>query len=216
MLFMLNRQQPLRVMKAHTYILFLLVFIMANKATGQSKLRLGVNAGLTYSDIRGYLMADIYNYDFGFSAGVTAEYFLIENLSIKSSLNIERKTFSYTYDDLIDQVDPLYMGPFFRNYDYVTIPILINLEFGRSKNFFVNGGSFFGYLLNAKSKVDGIILEDLNSKISKFDYGLSFGVGTLIPLNDKNNLIIEIRDNLGIINEKTNSINLSLGWNFSL
>jgi len=198
-------------------VLFLIIpaLIVTNKGYGQNGVRFGINTGVTYSDIRGYPEAEIYNYDFGLLAGFTIEYILNEKLSLKSSLNFERKRFSWNYDDLLDPVDPLYTGPFFRIYDYLTVPILINLNFGRSDNFFINGGSFFGYLINAEYKVDGIVLEDLNSSISKFDFGLSLGIGTLIALNDKNNLTIEIRDNLGMSYEKTNSIILSVGWNFN-
>ncbi len=64
---------------------------------------------------------------------------------------------------------------------------------------------------------------DLNKKI---DLGLSFGLGKTIKFNEKNEIFIEIRENLGLINTnkygvwgdgnvKTNSLNLIIGYSLN-
>ena len=99
---------------------------------------------------------------------------------------------------------------------------------GKKDDFYVNGGVFLGYLLNSKltSKKfnDSTNTTDMNKKI---DAGLVFGFGKVFRLNDKNELKLEIRENLGLVNTsdvdvyndgtiKTNSLNLILNWNFNL
>ena len=102
-------------------------------------------------------------------------------------------------------------------------------EFGNSKKFFVNGGPFLGFLLSAENKADipsvGQITDNGNSK--NIDVGLSFGIGTKIYINDKSDLNIELRENLGLLNIdngdygneniiKTNYLNLILNWSFGI
>ena len=99
---------------------------------------------------------------------------------------------------------------------------------GKKDDFYVNGGLFLGYLLNSKlsskNSDNDTDTTDMNKKI---DAGLVFGFGKVFQLNDKNNLKLEIRENLGMLNTsdfdvyndgtiKTNSLNLILNWNFNL
>ena len=100
--------------------------------------------------------------------------------------------------------------------------------FGKKDDFYVNGGMFLGYLLNSKltskNSENDTDTTDMNKKI---DAGLVFGFGKVFRLNDKNELKLEIRENLGLVNTsdvdvyndgtiKTNSLNLILNWNFNL
>ncbi len=155
------------------------------------------------------------------------EYYLKENLSIKTNLNYERKSFNtqnFGTDEFGFVNNEVEITT---NFDYLSFPILVKYEFGNSKKFFVNSGPFLGFLLSTKSKADGFPDSDSTSLNKKLDLGISFGIGKKFNLNDKNNLNIEIRENLGLINIsdvevidngtiKTNSLNLILTWDFEI
>ena len=207
-------------------ILFLLALIFTSSI--YSQIKIGLNAGATYSKpYEGYMGFDA---GIDFLIGASFEYYLNENLLLKTNLNYERKSFgdSFPFTDnrgmLIGQIKAT------TNFDYLTIPIMAKYEFGNSKKFFVNGGPFLGFLLREENKADvpsvgQITTIDLINK--KIDVGLSFGIGTKIYINDKSNLNIELRENLGLLNIsdnevyeggnlKTNSLNLILNWSFGI
>jgi hypothetical protein len=207
-------------------ILFLLALIFTSSI--YSQIKIGLNAGATYSKpYEGYMGFDA---GIDFLIGASFEYYLNENLLLKTNLNYER---TLLFDDIsltdkfgiiIGQVELT------SNFDYLNIPIMAKYEFGNSKKFFVNGGPFLGFLLREENKADvssvgQITTIDLINK--KIDVGLSFGIGTKIYINDKSDLNIELRENLGLLNIsdnevyeggnlKTNSLNLILNWSFGI
>jgi len=80
-------------------------------------------------------------------------------------------------------------------------------------------------LLNAISKVDGDKQSSQAGVSKDFDFGVNLGVGICFPIDEKNDLNIELRDNLGLANIntgstvgngaiKTNSVNLIIAWQF--
>ena len=77
-------------------------------------------------------------------------------------------------------------------------------------------------------EIDG--LDNNSSETTSFnnktDFGLSFGLGKTINLNEKKSIFIEIRENLGLTNTsknkvwgngevKTNSLNLIVGYSMN-
>ena len=208
-------------------ILFLLALIFTSSI--YSQIKIGLNAGATYSKpYEGYMGFDA---GIDFLIGASFEYYLNENLLLKTNLNYERKSFgdSFPFTDnrgmLIGQIKAT------TNFDYLTIPIMAKYEFGNSKKFFVNGGPFLGFLLSIKTKGKSKVL-NLNSStniegLKKINVGLSFGIGMKVYSNDKSDLNIELRENLGLLNIsdnevyeggnlKTNSLNLILNWSFGI
>ena len=211
---------------------FLLILIISAISFGQSKVKLGVNGGLNYSSLRGNdLTEDLIKPGFSYLAGFSFEYFIKDNLSINSNLNFEQKlanengyvylTDEYGYTDVVKADTKI-------KYNYLVLPVYASYYFGTKNDFYVNGGAFVGFLINSKmtSKKfnDSTDTTDLNKTT---DLGLVFGFGKLFKLNEKNNLKVELRENLGMVNTsdvkvynngtiKTNSINLILNWNFSL
>ena len=66
-----------------------LLFSMSLSA--QNDFKIGVNAGLNYPAIWGNENAKYNNFKVGYLFGVTFDYYLKENLSIKTNINYERK-----------------------------------------------------------------------------------------------------------------------------
>ncbi len=214
-------------MKKNEIALFIVGILFTSLIYAQNEIGFGVNVGGTYSKFRGNKLIESADAKIDFLIGVSFEYYLKENLSIKTNLNYERKSYtnkSFGIDEFGLTINEVKITT---NFDYISLPILIKYKLGNSNQFFVNGGPFLGYLLNNKSKASGYPDDETISLNKKLDIGLSFGIGKKFNLNDKNNLNIEIRENLGLINIsdvevidngtiKTNSLNLILTWGFEI
>ncbi|WP_291110509.1 porin family protein [Flavobacterium sp. UBA6195] len=213
-------------------LFFVIIFICFPLIlVAQDKIKFGVNGGLNYASLRGNDLAEDLAPGISYLVGVSAEFFLKENLSISANLNYENKTAKDNGNVyLIDEYGfPTMIKSDSKSiYNYLVLPVYVNYYFGKKDDFYVNGGLFLGYLLNSKfsskNSDNDTDTTDMNKKI---DAGLVFGFGKVFQLNDKNNLKLEIRENLGMLNTsdfdvyndgtiKTNSLNLILNWNFNL
>lgn len=226
-------------MKKGIVVLFVLFSLFTFAQT--TKLRFGVHAGLNYSGLRGYTIpANIEaQYEesaaFGYLGGVSLTYPLKEKISLRVELNYERKT--QKADNTIEIRNSFeepalrYSFTSKRHYDYLVLPILLQYRFTDKNSFFVQGGPFVGYLLNATltSDLDAPELDnsdvDLSDDYKKLDYGLTIGLGKNFDFGSQNSLHVEIRNNLGLakINAsdvwnggdvRTNSLSFLVGYSF--
>lgn len=196
-----------------------------------SKVLFSISSGITYSGIRGNKVAEENKYDFNYIGGIGIEFPLKNNrFSVLTGLNFENKSFKNTVEVAdFSNPDPVVYGE--KNakikvtLKYLTIPVETRVYLDKKSKFFINSGPFFGAFLSYSTKVDGDKVEDKYDLFKSFDFGWSLGIGTKFLIFDKNNLIIELKDNLGLVNiskvpvynngtVKTNSINLSLAYEF--
>jgi len=108
------------------------------------------------------------------------------------------------------------------SHHYISVPLLFKYNLG-TKPFFINAGPNLNYQFNYTIKITGDFNKKNTIKDTQFDMGLSFGLGKKFTINDKNDLIVELRDDYNLINfinkdnvVKTNAINLICTWSFSL
>ena len=74
-------------------LFFVIIFIcFPLLLVAQDKIKFGVNGGLNYASLRGNDLAEDLDPGISYLVGVSAEYFLKENLSISANLNYENKT----------------------------------------------------------------------------------------------------------------------------
>lgn len=198
----------------------------------ENKIDIGPEGGPSLIFMRGNaIIASTNSPTIGFSGGVFLQYNFKKILSLRTSIAYERKgsivngQAGYVYGNPID------VGTTHINDDYLTIPLLVRAKFGRKMKYFFNAGPYLGYLLKEtfvlrgentpKTKIDNTSLN------KRFDYGLSTGLGFVIPIKDKFAFSIEIRNNLGLFNTsavsvvnngtiKTNSTNLLFGFTYKL
>ena len=225
--------------------LFILFFFLSGVILSQEKNSLGINSGITYSDFRGNNFFDDYEKGFDFLIGISFDFKLKDRLFISTDLNYERKSTNKLYElnNLVGSSGGtiiIYGTPFGENppdkpeykfrtrFEYITIPVLIKYFISENKDFYINGGPYFGYLLNTKNIDNGKESDlDFNKDFNKIDLGFTIGFGYNLELNETNHISFELRNNLGLtkINSddnsffdstKTNSLNLILGWNFYL
>jgi hypothetical protein len=206
-----------------------------------SEIKFGIQAGLNYSDFRGYdaPTSDSYYESPGFSflGGVNIESQFHEKLSLKIELNFERKT--QKADNFISLTDlngviSYYNFNSYKNFDYLVLPIMLKYNLSDENSFYINGGPFIGFLLKSYFTND-IDVEGLNNEVldttdlnKTTDFGFALGFGKTINFNDENSIFLELRANVGLTNtskislwenngeSKTGSLNFILGYSFSL
>ena len=211
----------------------LICLVLPLLAAAQNKIKFGINAGATLSDVRGSDYADDLKYGFDYLVGISAELPLTERLSFSANINYEKKsptrkiTFMGPDPQVPDPNDPAFRRGSVRvtnTFNYIAVPLNLKYYIGSKKIFYATGGVFAAFLIDNSLKADG---EKQNgsgdSGYKTLDYGLNLGFGTKIKLSETQNLNIEVRDNLGlplIMNDnvigkaRTNSINLIANWQF--
>jgi len=158
----------------------------------------------------------------GFSGGLSFQVFVNNLISFRSSylflLKVEKP-----------KIGELPVGEFleysgsrneYSNFYYLGIPILLQFNFGKKIGYFVNIGPNINFLLKAErfTKIDDTFTRKSIQTVKKVDFGLTAGVGLLIPLNKKFALTFEARNNLNFVppynyqESKFYSIDLLLGF----
>ena len=192
----------------------------------QNELKIGVNAGINYPDVRGYDYAKYQNFNVGYLFGINFEYYLNENLSLKTNLNYERKSKEHKITYYNYDAEESGSKKFSEMYDYINVPVLVKYEFLNS-HAFVNAGPFFNYLLNHKFEAGYPEEDSAISPRKKTDFGISLGIGAQLPLDEKHFFTLEVRDDFGMLDTggvpdhlggemKTNTLKLILAWNLGL
>ncbi|NVO04159.1 MAG: PorT family protein [Bacteroidetes bacterium] len=205
------------------------VFIATTAFAQENKYTIGL-VGFGYSPnytiLRGNEMVEKNLFpDKGFTHGISFKYNLKKSLSLQTELLYESKAVKVhkrgapTYPD---------MGSFGKHFDYITIPFLFQLSFGKKIVFFSNTGIFMSYLIKETdwyySGYSGEIQSTNNTKSYKrIDAGITTGLGIAVPIKKRLVISLELRNNLGLfdVNEikylssdmttKTNSTNLLIG-----
>jgi hypothetical protein len=236
-----RNEKKTKIMKKLLLSITFLLIVTLNYSQN-SKIKFGIQAGLNYSNFRGYdipvQFEPVYSESpaFAFLGGLNFEYQIKEKLSLKLELNYERK--SQKADNYIELTDingftKGYNYTSKKNYDYLVLPIMLKYNFTNKNSFYVNGGPFVGFLLksnltNDLQNIDGLNNDPVETTNlnNKTDFGLSIGLGKTIEINEKNSIFIEIRENLGLTNTsknkvwgngdvKTNSLNLIIGYSLN-
>jgi|GEM_PF-255757 len=76
---------------------------------------------------------------------------------------------------------------------YLTIPVMANWHFGRTRKWYLDFGPYIGFLLSPNVKVQN---EDFNS----VDGGLAFGIGVKLPISSRLKFFIELNEQQGFAN----------------
>jgi long-subunit fatty acid transport protein len=210
----------------------LLAFFYINSNFAQSKLKIGIIGGLTYSSFRGNSQIETLDAGLDFLAGFSFEYQFKERLSLVANINYDRKTATdKPYIEIIENPeDPGFYGNIkikFKN-QFISLPILLKYKFGTNNSFYVNGGLFMSYMLKSELSNDyDNTSSDETDNYKSMDFGITFGLGKSFKMKNNNEINIEIRESLGLSNIsdvpvlnngsiKTNSISMICNYNFSL
>lgn len=145
---------------------------------------------------------------FGFSWGLLADFYLMENYSVNSGINILFQNGTLNYDD--DLVAYGGEGELFRTYNFKYIELPLSLKMKTKE---MSGVSFFGVfgfganiLLSAKVKdrflpIEGVENEnemDFKNNLKPFKVSMIVGVGTEFNVDGVTKLLVGINFDNGI------------------
>jgi hypothetical protein len=193
----------------------LVALIISTAAFSQTKgtNEFGVNIGYNASTV--VSSNDNADYKSGFNFGVSLDHYFSESWSIKGKLVYDQKGWANGY---IDNGNDTYFTDY--KLDYLTIPVMANWHFGRTKNWYLNFGPYVGILLNAKTSVGGLDVKDF---FNTTDVGLDAGIGIKFPVSNKAKFFIELNGQGGVTDigkgntgdALRNSVsNINIGLNF--
>jgi outer membrane protein W len=201
--------------KIFTTLLVVLGIYTTASAQTAGTTEFGVNVGYNGATVttgNGQTNSD---YRSGFNAGVSVDYYFSDRWSIKGKLIYDQKGWSNGFiDDGSGEIATDY------KLNYLTIPVLANWHFGRTRNWYLNFGPYVGILLNATETAGGT---DVKEFFNTADIGLDLGIGIKFPVSDKTKFFIElngqggatdlIKDNTGSsLRNSLSSINIGLNF----
>ncbi|RYZ98188.1 MAG: PorT family protein [Sphingobacteriaceae bacterium] len=125
------------------------------------------------------------DYRQGFNAGISLDHYFSASWSIKGRLIYDQKGWDRGYIGFEDGSSTI------TDYklDYLTVPVLANWHFGRTKNWYLQFGPYVGFLLSAKGSAG---IGDLKPYMASTDIGFDLGIGVRFPVSDKTKLFIEL------------------------
>ncbi|UCG28356.1 MAG: outer membrane beta-barrel protein, partial [Bacteroidales bacterium] len=168
-----------------------------------------------------WIKADIHNKSYsakaGYSAGISLDYRFDEQFSLQMDIVLERKGYnmkdsSASFYRYLPEGVSMYQVDTKTHINYIVIPLLLNVHFGRTFSVYINTGPYVGLRLNARcsgiatneySGEDAYILnqvnvyDDIEGLIRNDDWGWVFGCGIGIPFFKKYNLNFELRYSYG-------------------
>ncbi len=132
------------------------------------------------------------DYRGGLSAGLGVEQYFSDSWGIKAKVLYDQKGWANGYYSTnTSNITTDYA------LDYVTVPLMADWHFGRTKNWYLNFGPYIGFLISAKTAVNN---QDVKSYFNGTDGGLDAGIGVRFPFANKNKFFIEINSQSGVAN----------------
>jgi hypothetical protein len=211
----------------------LFVLLLAGGAFAQqNKFDIGVESGPNMSYLFGNEIVERFNDPaFSFSAGFSFQYNFPKLFSIRTGPAFERK--SLGSEGKFTDINGTEIGTFKarHHFDYLSLPVLFRVTFGKKIKMFANAGPYFGFLLQETTvtQLTGYPENkfDQTDQFTRFDMGATGGIGVLIPVKEKFSISCEVRNNVGLVNIsalpvyddgtiQTNSTNLLLGFAYKL
>lgn len=130
------------------------------------------------------------NYLTGFNAYASAEYYLSTRWGIKAKLVYDQKGWKDN-----SSTDKFHLN-------YLTVPVIANWHFGRTRNWYLNFGPYAGFLLSNQLPADAESYYGIppSKGINSIDGGLAFGIGVKIPLTNRVKFFIEMDGQSGFTN----------------
>jgi len=206
--------------KIYSGLFILIITLIFNPIYAQYKkypadISVGVQGGITGSMVY-FKPAISQTYTTGYEGGLIFRYISEKNLGIQTELNFTQKGWGET--------------GFARQMDYVEIPFMTHLYFGKKTRMFINLGPKAGFFLDDRITLNDLTVQKYRHStpvFNKLDYGFTGGFGLYTHIK-KQIFQLETRasfsmsnffqDDLAGIYDNSNYMNLSvkLGWLFKI
>lgn len=127
----------------------------------------------------------------GFNVAFSLDSYFSNRWSIKTKAIYDQKGWADGYAAI---GDILYQKADY-SLNYITIPVMANWHFGKTRNWYLNFGPYVGFLLDAKmSAYTGSFKSSFNS----VDGGLAYGIGIKLSLSQKTKFYFELEGQSGV------------------
>ncbi len=176
--------------KLSTILLIILGFCGMAAAQQKNDFEFGVNAGLNISYVHDSNITEHAHTLTGFNAGISAERYFFDSWSLKAKVIYDEKGWTNGYLDGNNgpEVDKVTL-----KLNYITVPVMVNWHFGRSKNWYAELGPYIGFLHNANAG-GSYVNDDFNSE----DAGVSMGLGFKLPVTERIKFFVEYEGQYGL------------------
>jgi len=190
--------------------------------TSEDKVFLTYKSGLLMSRHRGNSYQNSYSPAFAFSPGISFEFLLNQTTSLQTELLFDRKGYKMEASSQnVFRVTPSnnenreYQTDTRIKLDYFVLPFYLTLRFGEPVTFYLNGGFYYGYNMNAQTTGEQVevdrasgnylknerqVYDHMEGYIKNNDWGWLTGGGLLLPLYNQYRLDIELRYDQSFIN----------------
>lgn len=172
-----------------------------------SRVDLGARGGVTFSTVM-FKPSILGKLGMGYTGGVMFRYTEENHFGLIAEVNLVQRGWAEKFEDLPYNYQ--------RVLNYVEVPIMSHIYFGKRGKFFINAGPEVAYFLGDKIKsnfdyhdtsgLEGFHdknrrIEQLTMAVSqKIDFGIVAGLGGEFSLNRRNSLAVEARVYYGIGN----------------
>lgn len=171
--------------------------------TQTRKLLIGINAGPSYTYMYGN---DVFKKNqkptIGYLGGFSFHYYFNKRMSVLLQVGYEKKG---TYTNITLPTQDAATKGYYKihfNYNYLMTPVLFSYSFGNKIKYFINAGPMVGYLLfqqtRTKSNVMKIDDQYLTTSFKRWDFGISGGVGVMLPITERLTFSVAIQNNTGL------------------
>ena len=195
--------------KLHIFILLLFVGLSTHCAFSQThynaNIAVGVKGGIDLSRVN-FTPSVKQGFVLGGNAGIIFRYIEENHFGLITVVNFEQRGWKENFEE--------YPFSYQRTLNYIQIPFLAHIYFGRKARFFFNAGPEIGFMLGESTKanfdyknVDGISDFPLRTTYQylidadpKVDYGISAGLGVEYNIKKRHSIYLEGRFYYGLGN----------------
>lgn len=190
-----------------TFCLAFIAFVSSAQTHFASRVDLGVRGGVTLSEVM-FKPTIIQKFGLGETFGVTFRYSEENHFGLIAEINFVQRGWAEKFEDLPYKYQ--------RSLNYVEVPIMSHIYFGRRGKFFFNAGPEVSYFIGDKissnfdyndtESLPGFSdknrrTEQLTMEVgNKLDFGIVAGLGGEFGINRRNSIALEARLYYGIGN----------------
>ncbi|MES2426195.1 MAG: porin family protein [Bacteroidota bacterium] len=179
--------------KIFTTLFMLLGFYSLTQAQSRNKNEFGIDIGYNGA----YLMANN-SYEStdvasGFNIGLSVDHYFSRTWSLKVKAIYDQKGWANGY--IINNDNNTTINGVDFKLNYITVPVMANLHFGRTKNWYFDFGPYIGFLTEAHANYQNL---DVTDMVNSTDGGLAMGIGVKIPLSHSTRFFIEYDGQSGV------------------
>lgn len=133
----------------------------------------------------------------GFNVALSVDSYFSNRWSLKVKAIYDQKGWADGFLTLHNGVTTTTYQPVDYKLNYITVPIMANWHFGRTRNWYLDFGPYVGFLTSANvTQYPNSVKEIFND----VDGGLAYGIGVKIPVADKARFFIEFEGQNGVSN----------------